>query len=104
MSYGNQSNSAIRNFNNYERRYDWNNQNTSYKNRYTIYKERKRENRSYNTYASTSSRPSPTCNYCELRGHMKVDCRKRINDLKPLRFQKKTKMIGELEKGATFKK
>lgn len=86
MFHGNQSTSTKRNFNNYGRRHDWKNQNTSHNNKNSIYRKKKRENRSYTANASISRRPSPTCYYCGPRGHMKVDSRKRLNDLKSSRF------------------
>lgn len=102
--HGNQSTSTKRIFNNYGRRHDWKNQNTSHNNKNSIYKEKKRENRSYTTYASISRKPSPICYYCGHKGHMKVDCKKRLNDVKSSRFQKKSQNERKARKRSYFQK
>ncbi len=68
---------------------------SSSKNNVPTYNERRRDSWKNKFQASTSRNPPITCYYCGLIGHMKVDCRKRINDLKAKSYQQNRKMLSK---------
>lgn len=48
-----------------------------------------------NFHASTSKNPQIICYYCEKVNHMKIDCRKRMNDLKATSFQENQRKLNK---------
>lgn len=45
--------------------------------------------------ASMSKNSSITCYYCDLTGHRKIDCKKRVNDLKAKSYQPNRRMVNK---------
>lgn len=66
---------------------------SSFKINVPTYNERRRNAWETNFQASTCRNPSITCYYCGLVGHVKLECRKRINDLKTQSYQLNKKNI-----------
>lgn len=72
---------------NERRKNTWYDQSYSFKGKTPLYYERRKNTWYDQCYASIFKGQKITCFYCVLIGHMKVDCGKRLNDLKSQRFQ-----------------
>lgn len=98
MSYGNQSFSSFKGkapMHNEGRQNTWYDQGHSFKGKASLNKGRERNTCYDHSHASTSSGSQITSYYYGLLGHMKVDFRKRLNDLKSQRFQNVKKYQNE---------
>lgn len=67
----------------------------SFKDNTPMNNERRKNSWKINLLAFTSKNPPITCYYCGLVGHVKLDCRKMMNDLKAQSYQENRRKLNK---------